>query len=73
MSELDEIEMEKQEAGGIVKQFICRAPKKNHEGMVHLAKEFTDIFRKHGEYFQLQYWGHGSFCYDSQNCLVKPR
>jgi hypothetical protein len=53
MSELDEIEMEKQEAGGIVKQFICRAPKKNHEGMVHLAKEFTDIFRKHGEYFQL--------------------
>jgi uncharacterized protein YbaA (DUF1428 family) len=53
MSELDEIEMEKQEAGGIVKQFICRAPKKNHEGMVQLAKEFTDIFRKHGEYFQL--------------------
>jgi len=35
MSELDEIEMERQEAGGIVQQFIYRAPKKNHEGMVY--------------------------------------
>jgi hypothetical protein len=32
MSELDE--MERQEAGGIVQQFICGAPKKNHEGMI---------------------------------------
>jgi hypothetical protein len=53
MSKLDEIEMERQVSGGIVQQFICRASKKNHKGMVQLAKEFTDIFAKHGEYFQL--------------------
>jgi hypothetical protein len=53
MSELDEIEMERKVAGGILQQFICRASKKNHEGMVQLAKEVTDIFTKHGEYFQL--------------------
>jgi hypothetical protein len=33
------------------------APKKNHDRMVQLAKEFTDIFRKHGEYFQLSNTG----------------
>jgi hypothetical protein len=37
MSELDEIEMERQEAGGIVQQFICSAPKKNHEGMYSIG------------------------------------
>jgi hypothetical protein len=57
MSKLDEIEMERQVSGGIVQQFICRASKKNHKGMVQLAKEFTDIFTKHGEYFQLSNTG----------------
>jgi hypothetical protein len=52
-SELDEIEMERKVAGGILQQFTSRASKKNHEGMVQLAKEVTDIFTKHGEYFQL--------------------
>jgi hypothetical protein len=53
MSELDEIEMKRQVAGGIVQQFICRASKKNHEGMVQPANEFTDIFTKHEENFRL--------------------
>jgi hypothetical protein len=52
------IEMERQEAGGLVQGFICRASEKNHEGMVQLAKEFTDIFAKHGEYFQLSNTGN---------------
>ena len=37
MSKLDEIEMARQQAGGIVQQFICRSPKNDHEGMVYLA------------------------------------
>ena len=57
MSELSGIETKRQEAGSIVQQFICRAPKKNHEALVQLAKQFTDIFRNQGgmhiEYFQL--------------------
>jgi uncharacterized protein YbaA (DUF1428 family) len=56
MSKSNETEME-QEAESIVQQFICRLPKKNHEAMVQLAKEFIPTFRKHGglrlEYFQL--------------------
>jgi hypothetical protein len=73
MSELDEIEMERQEAGGLVQQFVCSAPKKNHEGMVQLAKEFTDIFTKHGEYFQLSNTREMVVITNSQNCLIKPR
>jgi uncharacterized protein YbaA (DUF1428 family) len=57
MSELSGIETKRQEAGSIVQQFICRAPKKNHQALVQLAKEFTDMFRNQGgirtEYFQL--------------------
>jgi uncharacterized protein YbaA (DUF1428 family) len=57
MSELNEVETKRQEVESIVQQFICRAPKKNHEAMVQLAKEFTDMFTNHGgvriEYFQL--------------------
>ncbi|MFL6425582.1 MAG: DUF1428 family protein [Nitrososphaeraceae archaeon] len=57
MSELSGIETKRQEAASIVQQFICRAPKKNHEALVQLAKEFTDMFRNQGdmriEYFQL--------------------
>jgi uncharacterized protein YbaA (DUF1428 family) len=51
-----EMEQEK-EIGNIVQQFIYRLPKKNHEAMVQLEKQFIDIFRKHGglcfEVFQL--------------------
>ena len=57
MSKLTETEMQQGESGSIVQQFICRLPKKNHEAMVRLLKEFFDIFRKHGglryEVFQL--------------------
>ena len=57
MSKLNETEMQQGESGSIVQQFICRLPKKNHEAMVQLLKEFFDIFRRHGglryEVFQL--------------------
>jgi uncharacterized protein YbaA (DUF1428 family) len=47
----------KEEIGNVVQQFIYRVPKKNHEAMVQLEKQFVDIFRKHGglhyEVFQL--------------------
>ena len=48
---------EEEEIGSIVQQFIYRLPKKNHDAMVHLEKQFIDVFRKHGglrfEVFQL--------------------
>ena len=48
---------EEEEIGSIVQQFIYRLPKKNHDSMVHLEKQFIDVFRKHGglrfEVFQL--------------------
>ena len=55
-SNVTELE-EEQELGSIVQQFIYRLPKKNHEAMVQLEKQFIEIFRKHGgmrfEVFQL--------------------
>ena len=55
-SKVTEIEEEK-EIGNIVQQFVCRLPKKNHDAMMQLEKQFIDIFRKHGwlhfEVFQL--------------------
>jgi uncharacterized protein YbaA (DUF1428 family) len=52
-----ETEQEKEIGGSIVQQFIYRLPKKNHEAMIQLEKQFIDIFRKHGglhyEIFQL--------------------
>jgi uncharacterized protein YbaA (DUF1428 family) len=52
-----EMEQEKEIRGSIVQQFIYRLPKKNHEAMIQLEKQFIDIFRKHGglryEAFQL--------------------
>src|SRR5918996_6336065 len=52
-----EMEQEKEVGRGIVQQFIYRLPKKNHEAMMQLEKQFIDIFRKHGglrfEVFQL--------------------
>jgi uncharacterized protein YbaA (DUF1428 family) len=59
MSKSNEIEIEHKEEirGNVVQQFIYRVPKKNHEAMVQLEKQFVDIFRKHGglhyEVFQL--------------------
>jgi uncharacterized protein YbaA (DUF1428 family) len=57
MSELNKTELVQEESGSIVQQVICRLPKKNHEAMVQLLKQFIDIFRKHGglryEVFQL--------------------
>jgi uncharacterized protein YbaA (DUF1428 family) len=55
-SNVTELE-EEQELGSIVQQFIYRLPKKNHQAMVQLEKQFIEIFRKHGgmrfEVFQL--------------------
>ena len=55
-SNVTEIREEK-EIGSIVQQFIYRLPKKNHDAMVHLEKQFIDVFRKHSglrfEVFQL--------------------
>src|SRR5215216_4021494 len=52
-----EMEQEKEIGRSIVQQFIYRLPKKNHEAMIQLEKQFIDIFRKHGglryEAFQL--------------------
>jgi len=52
-----EMEQEKEIGRSIVQQFIYRLPKKNHDAMIQLEKQFIDIFRKHGglhyEVFQL--------------------
>jgi uncharacterized protein YbaA (DUF1428 family) len=58
MSKPSQTEMEQgKQMGSIVQQFIYRLPKKNHEAMIQLEKQFIDIFRKHGglryEVFQL--------------------
>lgn len=58
MSKPSQTEMEQEkETGSIVQQFIYRLPKKNHEAMIQLEKQFIDTFRKHGglryEIFQL--------------------
>ena len=57
MSKSNVTEIQEQDVGSIVQQFIYRLPKKNHEAMVELEKQFIDIFRKHGglrfEVFQL--------------------
>jgi uncharacterized protein YbaA (DUF1428 family) len=56
MSKSSRTEME-QEIGSVVWHSIARLPKKNHDAMVRIAKQFNDIFKKHGglrsEVFQL--------------------
>jgi hypothetical protein len=46
-----------QEIGSQVQLFVWRIPKKNHDAMVKLQKQFNDILIKHGalriEIFQL--------------------
>jgi uncharacterized protein YbaA (DUF1428 family) len=34
--------------GSEVDHFVYRVPKKNHEAMIHLNKQFADIMRKYG-------------------------
>ena len=45
------------ETGTHVQLFVYQVPKKNHDTMVQLQKQLTEIFRKHGilhsEFFQL--------------------
>ena len=58
MGKSSETEMEhKREVGSIVQQFLYRLPKKNHETMIQLEKQFADAFRRNGglgyEVFQL--------------------
>jgi uncharacterized protein YbaA (DUF1428 family) len=56
MSKSNVREME-QEIGSQVQLFVWRIPKKNHDAMVKLQKQFNDILIKHGvlrvEIFQL--------------------
>ena len=56
MSKPNVTEME-QEIGSQVQLFVWRVPKKNHDSMVKLQKQFNDILIKHGvlrmEIFQL--------------------
>jgi len=56
MNESDVMEMEK-EVGDQVQLFIWRIPKKNHDAMVKLQKQFNDLLIRHGvlrmEIFQL--------------------
>ena len=55
-SKLNVTELE-QEIGSQVQLFVWRIPKKNHDAMVKLQKQFNDILIKHGalriEIFQL--------------------
>jgi uncharacterized protein YbaA (DUF1428 family) len=58
MGKSSEIEMEhEREVRSIVQQFLYRLPKKNHDAMIQLEKQFIDGFRKNGglryEVFQL--------------------
>ena len=58
MGKSSETEMEhEREVGSIVQQFLYRLPKKNHEAMIQLEKQFADAFRRNGglgyEVFQL--------------------
>ena len=42
----------KKEIGNQVRVNIYRIPKKNHDKMVQNQKQFTDVFRKHGCYYE---------------------
>jgi uncharacterized protein YbaA (DUF1428 family) len=55
MAKSNGLEIE-QMIGSEVDHFVARAPKKNHDAMVQLSKQFADIMRKYGVtnlYFQL--------------------
>ena len=42
----------KKEIGNQIRVNIYRIPKKNHDKMVQNQKQFSDVFRKHGCYYQ---------------------
>jgi len=56
MSDSNSTEIE-QRIGSEVHHFVVRAPKKNHDAMIQLGKQFSNILRKYGGpnsfYFQL--------------------
>ena len=56
MSDSNTTEIE-QRIGSEVDQFVVKAPKRNHDAMVQLGKQFSDKLRKYGGpnplYFQL--------------------
>ena len=47
MSNLDNFEYQK-DAGGLIKIFFIRAPKKNHDVLVKIGKQTDIFFKKHG-------------------------
>lgn len=74
-SNLTEIE---QGIGSEVDHFVYRVPKKNHDAMVQLNKQFAEINEEiRGSTFNFpakQYRGtHGGHHQHNQNCLGQPR
>ena len=57
MNESNQIEKEVIGSQVQIETLIFRLPKKNHDAMVQLFKQSTDLFRKHGvlrwEYYNL--------------------
>jgi uncharacterized protein YbaA (DUF1428 family) len=47
MSKLDSAKMEKG-FGGVVQHIVYRVPKKNHDAMLQLCKEASNMFRENG-------------------------
>jgi uncharacterized protein YbaA (DUF1428 family) len=47
MSNSDNFEYQK-DAGGLIKIFFIRAPKKNHDALVKIGKQTDIFFKKHG-------------------------
>ena len=43
-----EMEQEKEIRGSIAEQFIYPLPKKNHDAMIQLEKQFIGAFRRNG-------------------------
>ena len=49
MSKSTEVEIKKEkETGKIVQQFLYRLPKKNHQAMIQLERQFIEAFRRNG-------------------------
>jgi hypothetical protein len=76
MSQSTETKMEK-EIGSVVWHSVARLPKKNHDAMVRVAKQFNEIFKKHGglegfpayQYPDTYGWHYQYIQY----CLSQPR
>jgi uncharacterized protein YbaA (DUF1428 family) len=49
MSKSNEVEIKNEmEIGNIVQQFLYRLPKKNHQAMIQLERQFVEAFRRNG-------------------------